>query len=101
MIQPTSRAANDHMEECGAKVNHKQKILNALSRIKQGNFERIAYYASLTESQVWKRLSELEKDGKIRKSGKTAILSSGDKGVIWELVETPTPTSAQQPTLFG
>jgi predicted Rossmann fold nucleotide-binding protein DprA/Smf involved in DNA uptake len=99
-VQPTSRAANNHMEESGAKENHSTKILNAFRKCKSGTFERIAYYAQMKEAQVWKRLSELESAGKIRKTGKTAILSSGDKGVIWEIVETAPSEQPTQSTLF-
>ena len=90
IMEATSIAANRNMELSGKKITHSDKILQALRKIRQGNFERIAYFAGMTEASVWKRLSEMERAGKIRKTGKTSVLSSGDKGVIWEIIETPT-----------
>lgn len=91
MQQQTSIAANNRMNESGAKMNHKEKIYQALKKCKSGTFERIAYFASLTESQVWKRMSELESEGKVKKTGTFALLSSGSKGEVWQIVETPQP----------
>lgn len=94
-METTSIIANRNMEQSGRKITHSDKILQALRKIREGNFERIAYFAGLTESQVWKRLSELETAGMIRKTGKTAVLSSGDRGVIWAVVDTPSKTVQQ------
>jgi predicted transcriptional regulator len=95
----TSRLANEHITGNGGKVSHSQKILNALKKIKEGNFEKIAYYASMKESQVWKRLSELEKAGLIEKTTKTSILSSGDVGTVWRIAQQQN-IIVQQKTLF-
>lgn len=87
MTQPTSRAANQHMNDTGAKVTHRDKILTALRTLKEGTFEAIARYAQMRDSQVWKRISELERDGLIVDSGKKARLSSGCMGIVWRIVE--------------
>jgi len=46
------------------KETHQQKILKALL-IKPMTYRAIAHYSKLTESQVWKRLIELEREHKI------------------------------------
>lgn len=87
MTQPTSRAANRFMDDTGAKITHRDKILAALRNMKEGTFEAIARYAQMKDSQVWKRISELERDGLIIDSGKKARLSSGCMGIVWRIVE--------------
>ncbi|HAF28986.1 MAG TPA: hypothetical protein DCG75_08050 [Bacteroidales bacterium] len=46
------------------KETHQQKILKALL-IKPMTYRAIAHYSKLSESQVWKRLIELEREHKI------------------------------------
>ncbi len=41
------------------------KIYDALEKIESGSFRDIAAELGLEEAQVWKRLSEMEKAGKI------------------------------------
>ena len=41
------------------------KIYDALEKIESGSFRDIAAVLGLEEQQVWKRLSEMEKSGKI------------------------------------
>ena len=88
MIPTTSREANQKMTDSGKKLTHGAIILQALEKIKEGNHERIAQFSGLKEMQVVRRLSELETQGMIRKSGKTNILSTGNRGIIWQIVET-------------
>jgi len=52
------------------KETHQQKILKALNNAKNPlTYRTIAYHAGLKDSQVWKRLIELERDHKIMESG--------------------------------
>jgi hypothetical protein len=55
-----------HIAAAGTKnfaPEHRQRILDALKTMpnNEGTFAEIARAAGLTESQVWKRLSELER----------------------------------------
>lgn len=61
------------------------KILAALGRIKEGTFEQIAKEAKLEDKVVWKRLSELEKNGLIYRPGNKRKLRSGRDGFTWML----------------
>lgn len=64
-----------------------QKILFALSIIKEGNFEDISKQAGLKPEVVWKRLSELHADGKIYRPGNKKPLRSGRLGYTWMLIQ--------------
>jgi predicted transcriptional regulator len=65
---------------------HKVKILEALERLPVGaTFEQIAVEAGLTDSQTWKRLSELSAAGLIFDTGITRKLKSGSPGIVWQL----------------
>ena len=68
--------------------SHKAKILAAMGMYGVPmHFERIAEVANLKDQQVWKRLSDLEKDGKIRPTGKTRKTSSGCAARLWLLAQ--------------
>lgn len=64
-----------------------QKVLTGFIKIKKGTFREIAKAANLTESQTWKRLSELERQGLIKDESTVKCPSSGRKVTVWELVE--------------
>lgn len=82
---PTSKAAHEFIKP--HKPNHKERIKDALRIIKGGaTFEEISHVAGMRPDQVWKRLSECEADGEIYKTGTTRVLSSGTRGVVWQLV---------------
>lgn len=65
--QPTSLAANKYLEENKKKISIQDKNITGmkLSGLNEDSYERIANKCNLTFSQVWKRLSELEKKGVI------------------------------------
>lgn len=66
--------------------SHKERILNALKELRVGGtHEEIARAAGLRPDQVWKRLSELERDGKIFDTKLTRKLSTGVKGIVWQV----------------
>ena len=66
---------------------HADIILNALKVRKSGNYEQIAVFCNLNSMQVIRRLSELEKAGKIVKTGLRSKTLSGDTGEVWKIVE--------------
>lgn len=66
-------------------------IILALTKISSGHFEDIAYQMKVEPDVVWKRLSELNKAGIIRRSGYKKILKSGRMGYMWELTTKGMP----------
>lgn len=81
---PTSKAAEEFIKP--HKPTHYEKIIEALERLKVGGtYEEVSKVAGMKESQVWKRLSELQRDQKIFNTGITRKLSSGLKGAVWQL----------------
>ena len=86
-----------------------EKIMLGLEKLPVGgNYEQIAEAAGIKPDQVWRRLSEMERDGKIYNTGVTRKLSSGINGIVWSCPkkednwfrdvyqqEKPTPTFQQ------
>lgn len=82
--KPTSKAGENFI--ASFKPSHKSKILEGLEKLKVGGTqEEIAKTTGLREDQVWKRLSELQTDGKIFDTGITRKLKSGLQGIVWQL----------------
>lgn len=101
----TSLIANLEMEISGGKVTMKNKILASMQKNGSGNYEKIAKDAGLKDSQVWKRLSEMQTEGDIYQTVNTAVLSSGKQGIVWAVktkAPEPIPQSdySLQPKLF-
>ena len=65
--------------------SHKARILEAMHDQPDMQFEEIALHAGLKDSQVWKRLPDLERDGHILALAETRLLSSGSEGRLWRL----------------
>lgn len=85
---PTSKAAEEFIKP--HKQTHYEKILAALELLRVGGtFEEISKVGGMKDSQVWKRLSELEADGKIFNTHLTRKLSSGVDGSVWQLTTRP------------
>lgn len=105
-----SKAANDFMKPI--KKSYWQKILDALDELKGGGtFEELAEKADLRPDQVWRRLSELQAQGKIFNTGISRPLKSGLGGAVWQKVlQEPEPQPIkkrdivtfvnEQPSLF-
>lgn len=75
------------------KESHKDKILVGLEKLKVGGtHEQIAESIGLRPDQVWKRLSELEKEGKIFATGLLKPLKSSVPGIVWQLKAIPDKT---------
>ena len=95
---PTSKAAEQFIKP--HKTNHYDKILEGLEKLKVGGtYEEIAVVSGLKEQQVWKRLSEMERNGQIFNTGMTRRLSSGMNGGVWQvsgkIIQMP-PTPGKQ-----
>lgn len=86
--KPTSKEGETHIEPF--KPSHKQKIVEALEKAKVGaTHEEIAVLAGLRPDQVWKRLSEAERERTIFNTGITRKLKSGVSGIVWQLSKRP------------
>lgn len=60
------------------------KIVKALSVINSGTFREIAHECNLQDMQVWKRLSELERMGKIENISDKKCEISGRSCSVWK-----------------
>lgn len=64
--------------------------MKTLFKIRRGIRSKIASESGLSESQVWRRLSELEKKGAIEKTGRIfKSATTGRKQAEWQLTVTP------------
>lgn len=89
-MKDTSKQANQHMNESGKKMSHKEIILDAMKNKMSaggGTFEEIARASHLGYSQVWKRMSELKAAGLVVESGMERALRSKCNGGVWILAE--------------
>lgn len=60
------------------------KIVKALSIIGSGTFREIAHAFGLQDQQIWKRLSELERVGKIENVSDKICTVSGRSCSVWQ-----------------
>ena len=60
------------------------KIKTALKVIEKGTFREIAKQANLQDMQVWKRLSEMERVGKIENVSDKICTVSGRSCSVWQ-----------------
>lgn len=65
--------------------NLHEKIVDTLTIIKRGTFRQIAEASGLRSEQVWKRLSELERQNKIIANGITLCSVSNRPVTVWEI----------------
>ena len=84
-MKSTSLAAYDSIKP--ERKNLQQRILLGLQKIKRGSFRDIAKASGLREGQVWKRLSELKRTGKITESDTKVCPVSGRTITVWKLLE--------------
>lgn len=94
-VPETSKAAFESLDPERLNKTYKGIIL-ALTKIRSGHFEDIAYQMKVEPSIVWKRLSELQKGGIIRKTGYKKMLKSTRFGYIWELTTKGMPKTDKQ-----
>ena len=60
------------------------KIIAGMRKIKKGTFREIAKQANLQDMQVWKRLSEMERVGKIENVSDKICTVSGRSCSVWQ-----------------
>lgn len=97
-MKSTSKAAHDSMKN--AKSSYWEKIEEGLNKLKVGGtFSEISVASGVKPEQVWKRLSEMQRDGKIYDTGITRALPSGRQGTVWQLVEIKVKQSVVPVTL--
>jgi len=83
-MKTTSIQANEYIKPI--KPTHKRIIIETMQKYgKPMTFQMIAVKCMLTESQVWKRLSELEKDNLIEYTDLKGTTSSGCKAGYWKI----------------
>lgn len=100
-IPETSKAAFHSLDPDQLSEIHR-KILYALSQLFEGSFEDIAAFLKVDKSTIWKRLSELHKDGLIYRPGTKKALRSGRAGYVWRLTDKSMPkTQAAEKLLAG
>jgi predicted ArsR family transcriptional regulator len=78
-----SREARQSIEPKLSSMHH--QIMYTLKKLGRGTFYQIAAASNLDPSQVWKRLSELERSNKVTPDGK----AKGEKGrnvTVWKAV---------------
>lgn len=64
------------------------KIIAGMNKLRVGgNFDEISVCAGLKREEVWRRLSELEKDGKIFNTGLTHTSVTGRAATVWQLCD--------------
>jgi predicted transcriptional regulator len=79
-----------------------RKIIWALSQMEPSTFEEIAAFIKTDKSIVWRRLSELHKQGLIYRPGIKKALRSGRAGYCWTLTDKSSPkTMTQEKALRG
>lgn len=87
---PTSKLAYREIRKEGLDKSLQIKIMKTLFKIRRGIRSKIASESGLSESQVWRRLSELEKKGAIEKTGRIfKSATTGRKQAEWQLTVTP------------
>lgn len=83
--KPTSKEGENFIKP--HKKTHFEKIKEGLEKLRVGGtHEEISEVCGLRPDQVWKRLSELERDQKIFNTGITRRLKSSVNGIVWQLV---------------
>lgn len=68
------------------KESHKDKILVGLEKLKIGGTQdEIAEVTGLRTDQVWKRMVDLVRDGRVFDTGLMRKLKSGLPGIVWQI----------------
>jgi len=94
--KPTSKLGESFIKP--HKPSHRQKIIDALKVLRVGgNHEQIAEACGLRPDQVWKRLSELERDGEIFDTKCMRPLKSSVPGIVWQLTDLSQIDNFQKP----
>ena len=84
-LPSTSHEAYAKLKQTDERERHYAKILTALKYINEGHYERIAEVAGLERHAVARRLSEMERDQKIRKTGAKLPTSTNRNAFVYTL----------------
>jgi hypothetical protein len=99
-VQDTSREAFYSLDPKQL-VGLRKKLLQALTEIKCGHYEDIARQAGIEPIRCWKRLSELNRDGFIHRTGERKPLASKRMGCVWAPGGTPEVTKKKERVMKG
>jgi hypothetical protein len=86
-VPATSLAAFRNQKAKGTIETVQEKIMRTMNRIKWGNRDKIAAAARMEPVRVWRRLSELEKAGRIVKT--SVALRSPQSGELQAVYKLP------------
>lgn len=85
MMRSTSKESWDQFKGSKARVHCIKIVLEALSKHGSSTGREICAYAG--HDGLWKRLSEMARDGYIREKGKRVCKVTNKKAIEWEIVE--------------
>ncbi len=81
----TSLEAYERITKEGARETTYLKIIKALQKIGEGNYEAIAKAADEKESRIWKRLGEVRDMGIIFDTGKRTLTKDNNNSMVYAL----------------
>lgn len=67
------------------RMNFHRKIKAALQKMGTGTFRTIAKKAELRDDQVWRRLSEMERNKEIERNGSVVDSVTGRSVTLWKI----------------
>lgn len=73
-------------EQVTFKGDHHKRIYEALKTMKDGTFYEIAEVARMEPAAVWRRLNELEKQGRIVQTGEERRGPTGRLCRVWKII---------------
>lgn len=86
-LPSTSHEAYAKLKQTDERERHYAKITWALRILGEGIYEKIADFAKLDKHQVGRRLSEMERDQKIRKTGAKLPTSKRRNAFVYTLIK--------------
>lgn len=84
----TSHEAYSKLKQTDERERHYAKITWALRILGEAIYEKIAEFCRLDKHQVGRRLSEMERDQKIRKTDKKLPTSTGRNAFVYTLIKS-------------
>lgn len=84
-MRQTSRESWKEFKGSKAKTNCIKLVMEALSKHGPSTGREICTYSG--HDGLWKRLSELSKDGYIEEKGKRPCTITGKKAIVWAVVK--------------
>lgn len=85
VLPSTSHEAYAKLKQTDERERHYQKITCALKILGEAIYEKIAEFARMDKHQVGRRLSEMERDQKVRKTEKKWKTSTGRNAFVYTL----------------